>query len=162
MRYLTFATQYPSHHPRKGEPTGFIEKIWESLELVAQHHCNNHLTQWANWVSEINQFHPKGHTVRGGYNWKPGDVFNPKIWTGKPYWSKQLAFADPITVLKTYHFEITAKGDYRMNDKKLNLTNVTEIALNDGFENPDDFELWFGNVRSFKGQIVCWSKDIEY
>jgi hypothetical protein len=64
--------------------------------------------------------------------------------------------------LKTYHFEITAKGDYRMNDKKLNLTNVTEIALNDGFENPDDFELWFGNVRSFKGQIVCWSKDIEY
>lgn len=31
MRVTTFSRYFPSYHPRKGEPTNFVFKIWNSV-----------------------------------------------------------------------------------------------------------------------------------
>lgn len=46
----------------------------------------------------INGF-SKEHTIRKGKRWKVGDKFSPRIWSGKPYKSKQIILA-PDTEIK--------------------------------------------------------------
>lgn len=61
--------------------------------------------------------------------------------------------------------EITRVSDY-LNDtivtvdgRKLNLSEIQQLAWNDGFENLIDFWMWFN--ADFKGKIIHWT-DFRY
>lgn len=155
---IKFSTVYPSYHPRKGEPTHFVEKIWtaldfkfetiavESFPVICEAHRNFYLKDWA----------PKRTTIRSGHRWKKGDLFIPKIWTGKPYRSKPIAICDPLEILDVDTFSIRADGEYRLNDMPLLLSELKVIARDDGFDEVDDFELWFNwkKGQNFEGQRI--------
>jgi hypothetical protein len=137
MRVLTFSQKFPAKHPRAGEPTNFTTSIATGN---------------------------KGHTIRSGKRWKVGERFSARVWSDRPYASKQIEFAE-IEILKIWDFEITA-SDYLLNGKKLNLTQLKEVANNDGLE-VDDFELWFAihpklKKDGFSGQVICWNGSIDY
>ena len=156
----TFSRVFPAYHPRAGEPTYFVEKIWKSIKEDSVKHLD---------VPDISLhtfFHcePKHHTIRAGHHFKPGDFLVPRVWSGKPYASKQIQFAPPIEIVKTWDFDIEPlAGDYLLNGHPIKLDQLKVIALNDGLE-VDDFECWFKlkKGKGFIGQIICWNKDVEY
>lgn len=172
--HRTFSQTYPSHHPQVGERTFFVEKVWNYLwqnhglsfdfdDIVAVNPTIDRNILWAFWDERtLQQEEVKNHTIRGGHHFKPGDILIPKIWIGRPYHSKQIQIAPPIQIKKTWRFEIKNVG-YYLDGRKLKLTQLKQVALNDGLE-VDAFECWF-NIKkdqTFDGQIICWNENINY
>jgi len=171
MKVITFSRFYPAYHPRKGEPTEFIEKIWkgvyeDSSDVPFPHELAG---VWSAYC-EMDNLIPKYHTIRAGNRWKVGDWFSPRVWSGKPYKSKQIEFAPPIQVKKVWELEIEVgkkywffklNGEDISNEKEnFNIDEFTELlAKNDGLL-LSDFLNWF--PKSFTGQIICWNDKIEY
>lgn len=149
-RVLILSTTFPSYHPKKGKPTFFVEALYKCVNPAFAN----------NFYFYINDFEPKGHTIRSGHRYKVGDKFSPRIWSGKPYQTKQITLCDDITVLKVWNFKINARG-YWLNGRLLNYRELKVIAANDGLS-LDDFELWFAKYKLFDGQIICWSDSIQY
>ncbi len=176
MRVITFSTKFPVNHPRKGEHTDFVQKIWKGLNVDAEYNVYiPYPTQLANgkwrvpvmWRDNMNDenYAPKHHTIRAGNRWKVGDMFSPRIWSGKPYASKQIEFAPPIEIKKIWNFCLTPDG-YLLADKKLSFLGLQEVAKNDGLL-ADDFETWFAvhpkvKKEGFFGQVLCWNENINY
>src|SRR6188768_2992687 len=108
-KVLTFSRVFPSYHPRKGKPTYFVEQIQNSL-------CSMNLPIYGgeedcpmwflNSLTKENVGY-KHHTIRGGNRFKAGDWFSPRVWSGKPYNSKQIIIAPDIQVKKVWDFELT-------------------------------------------------------
>lgn len=137
MSVITFSTQYPSYHSRKGESTNFVEKIWLSLisqGLISVSKAVELSKQTGIGNLNMNNIRKldlplKHHTVRAGNRWKAGDVFKPVIWgdninpkSGRkgPYHSKQIQFAPDIEIKKVWNIEIkTIESRYRLNDKRV-------------------------------------------
>lgn len=165
MRVLTFSTHFPKGHPKEGKQTFFREKIWAGLADRADgFKIPDEITDW-DWYEYYNGI-PKHHTIRSGNRWKVGDKFSPRIWSGKPYASKQITFAPPIEIKKIW--EIKIEGYQVFINKELfsqfqYSNQVANLAKNDGLS-VDDFWNWFpckpGKV--FEGQIISWSIDIAY
>lgn len=163
-RVLTFSRVYPSYHPRKGEQTFFREKIWcgladldKSMDVATSFKIPDEIIDW-DWYEYYNGV-PKWHTVRAGNRWKVGDKFSPRVWSGKPYASKQIIIAPDIEVKRVWKF--TCAGDYfYLNDKQIDVTSC-DIPKNDGLET-EDFLNWFPNNRMFTGQAICWNENIDY
>ena len=174
-KVITFSRTYPFYHPRKGEETFFVEKIWKFI-YDAYEGSNNPLAgYWENYdytlgidyniSHNIHNHYPKSHTIRNGNRWKVGDMFSPRIWSGKPYNSPQIIIGPDIEIKKIWRFDIEPLGgDYLLNGHKLNFDTLKIIAQNDGFTELDDFEPWFNVKRNkgFCGQIICWNDKIEY
>ncbi len=106
----------------------------------------------------------KFHTIRAGSRFKAGDYFSPRIWSGKPYRSKQITIAPDIKIEQVWDIEIAIglegiriNGDWNFENYKQLLG---ELSGNDGLSE-DDFKSWFNNP-SFVGQIICWDKNIKY
>lgn len=174
-KVITFSRLFPSYHLRKGQQTYFVEKILKEwgvdylhdnylqklLDLNAQKIALGKLT-----FEDVESFYlslkatttTKGHTIRTGNRFKDGDCFSPRCWFGRPYFEPQIIFWDDVEVKKTYPFELT-KDEYLLNGKKLNLTQLTEVANNDGLSS-EDLELWF--QKPFAGQVICWDDKIDY
>jgi hypothetical protein len=110
---------------------------------------------------------PKIHTGRAGDSWSPGDVFSPRVWSGKPYASKQITFAPPLFVAQTERFGVVMYGDdvrfwkpyddmrYKTRDMKRTLSpeNTETLAKNDGLS-AEDFKAWFAKNKDFEGQLI--------
>ncbi len=171
-RVIMFSRFFPAYHPRKGEPTCFVEKIYNGLEI------DFHDRSWVGLLNDLNngimpilaefvfggidykETGTKGHTIRIGNRWKAGDKFSPRVWSGKPYRSKQIIIAPDIEVKKTFDFSITKKNGYMINGNGYNtISTIGIVAGNDGLAT-DDFELWF--AKEFSGQIICWNNNINY
>ena len=177
MKVLTFSRHFPKGHPKKGECTYFVEKIWNgfrqddfslpdsfipwtdnySLLLTG----NEYLMAMA--VREI-----KYHTIRAGNRFKAGDMASLRVWSDKPYRSKQIEFAQ-VEVKKVWDFVIS-DGNYSIDTIEQGSfipdCELEKLATNDGL-NVDDFWSWFSihpkaTGANFKGQIICWSGQIEY
>lgn len=166
MRDVKFSTYFPKYHPRAGQPTHFVEKIWQA---VAKNKEANKEATIKSALKRANDFQrsfiksyaskdwtPKRTTIRAGHRWKKGDLFIPKIWTGKPYRSKPIAICDPLEILDVDTFSTRAYGEYRLNDMPLLLSELKVIATDDGFDEVDDFELWFNwkKGQTFEGQRI--------
>lgn len=112
---------------------------------------------------------PKHHTIRAGNRWKVGDWFSPRVWSGKPYASKQIEFAPPIQIKKVYPILINTRfitPVLFINDAQKHFTLFNSLAKNDGLEY-NDFVSWFrlhpkAKSEPFTGQILCWNESIEY
>lgn len=179
-KVITFSRQFPAYHPRKGEPTYFVEKVWKSLYVDGV--CPDELNQYINNYDKsikgdflpYNETLPKGHTIRGGSRWKKGDYFSPAVWgdninikNGRrgPYQSNQVKFAPDTKIVKTWGFEL-------INDKVVlnglfhckisDFGKMLSLSQNDGLS-VDDMLHWFKYPKPIiDHQIICWNENIVY
>jgi hypothetical protein len=111
----------------------------------------------------ITNHEPKHHTIRSGTRFKAGDFFSPRVWTGKPYASKQIQFHRDIEVKRTWKFEFTEDQLILIDDQLYAYTSSTDalrrLAGSDGLTQVDFFN-WF--PKPFKGQIICWNENLAY
>lgn len=130
---LMVSRTFPAYHPRKGEETGFPDKI----------------------IAEI-----KRRTIRGNYKlWKyradevkaGRAVISLRYWLGKPYNSKQVEFAElsDITVQRCHIYQIKASKPLTFDRTLIFLDdNITPIRRPFMLANSDglsmaDFCAWF-------------------
>ena len=162
MRVITFSRTFPSYHPRKGESTYFIEKIWAGLADGTDRMQGNVDMDFNEYYNGV----PKHHTVRNGHRWKRGDFFSPRYWSGKPYASKQNIITEPLQLVNVWDIKI--EGYMIFINRELFSSSqysqeATMLATNDGLL-VDDFWNWFPQKpgKIFEGQILCWNEAIEY
>lgn len=170
MPVITFSRQYPRGHPKAGQPTHFVRSIWEGLDILnIPTFIDPPLEEDAKDFYDKISYTPKWHTIRAnrkdGKRWTPGDTFSPRVWESKAYASKQIIIAPNIEIKKVWDFHITESA-YLLYNKELNLSELAEVAMNDGLS-VQDFEDWFAchpkkKGEIFKGQIICWNEAIEY
>lgn len=183
---ITFSRTFPAYHPRKGEPTYFVEAILTQLNIKYKSYEyylwlieNNPKIGAAFlqdfWISLMKNVPPKSHTIRQHKRpLKIGEFINPNCWAGKPYnktkegfW--QIKFAPDVLVKKTWSIDIRP---YFVNDK---LGGVSAILINDCFcfdwlklasnDGLSEFELceWFKpSLPIYKANIICWNENINY
>jgi len=188
-KVITFSTKFPSYHPKAGQPTNFVEKIWESLDK--NYYSTSEVTfnmvhsltggdesfiqEFFNTLS-VQHLSPKHHTIRSGNRWKVGDRFSPRIWgndvnpkSGRsgPYHSKQIIIAPDIEIKKVWDITI-----YRNHENPTDFVclihtpngdlypSIAKLSENDGLE-ISDFKDWFKD-EVFTGQIICWNENINY
>jgi hypothetical protein len=169
-RVITFSRVFPSYHPRAGEPTYFVEKVWNSIAYDLNIYAEQFPIPYKELgidFSKIKDTDQKHHTIRAGHRWKVGDKFSPRVWSDKPYRSKQITFAPDIEVKKTFDFGFRAGAFYlgdRIYDGEVEghheLLNL--IAHNDGLSKEDLLQ-WFRYPKSTgEMQIICWNENINY
>jgi len=170
-RVLTFSRVFPSYHPRAGEPTYFVEKIWESqirlLEISLSRCCElSRETGIGNYtMNSIRKidFEPKYHTMRAGHRWKVGDWFSPRVWSADPYRSKQIQFSPDIQIKQVWDFEFTFDDLVYIGNELYAYSSSHEalekLASNDGLTQAD-LLAWFN--KPIEGQIICWNENINY
>lgn len=166
----TFSRVFPADHPRRGEQTHFVEKIWQSIywDHVGWEGFEKLKSQHGFDIGLHGVYKPKHHTVRAGNHFKPGDYFDPRVWSKSPYnykrdGSKQIKIAPDIKVEKTWNIGKMGQAFF-MNDKLVKPEVLEQIAANDGLSY-EDFIYWFskeGIKERWNGQIICWNKDINY
>jgi len=173
-RVLTFSRVFPVYHPRKGEPTRFIEKIYAGLaDILPEFKIPNDANDYWEWLEYYNCTTPKYHTIRAGSRWKVGDKFSPRVWSGKPYQSKQIIIAPDIEVKSVQEIKIEVDKDYvcilidnwpffEENENMVTQIEAFEtLAKNDGLTLAD-MKAWFKYPKPFTGQIICWNEKIKY
>lgn len=182
-KVLIISRTFPGYHPRKGQQTHFVEKIWKGMydaEKSMHLPFNGYWQQYdqafptGETYDPLNNIHnhkPKWHTIRAGNFWKQGEFFSPRVWTGLPRRSKQLQIAPDTEIKKLWPVLIETGGsgwmDVTIEGAENTLHNNEIIATNDGLS-LNDFFYWFrANPHSlhkatFEGQILCWNDTISY
>src|ERR1043166_3949048 len=113
-RVVTFSQTFSKGHPKEGQRTNFVEKIWASLVdqgIAAPEFWDGWYNLNINYDFDGNNFsnctiEPKHHTIRAKARFKAGDRFSPRIWSGRPYASKQITIAPDIEVNRTWSLDI--------------------------------------------------------
>jgi len=178
-KVITFSRTFPAYHPKAGQPTYFVEKFYnsiyrngsESMEEIGR--INQHLPP-AVFMPFLDSMvaceERKHHTIRAGHNWKVGDKFSPRVWSGRPYNSKQVVIAPDVEIKKVWDIEIKEFSDGRWIDfgnykisehMAFPMTVLPLLARNDGLELQDLLD-WFKFPKPFTGQILCWNENINY
>jgi hypothetical protein len=97
MRVITFSRTFPGYHPQAGKQTFFVEKVLKSIYWNKNDYKEIDQPDGLDFDLGIYiESDPKHHTIRAGHRWKEGDWFSPRVWSGKPYNSKQIQFAPDI------------------------------------------------------------------
>ncbi len=175
-KVITVSLAFPSYHPRKGEPTLFIEKIYASM---ADNIEGFKIPNDANDFWDFREYHnasPKHHTIRKGKRWKTGDKASIRIWgddinpkSGRKgaYHSKQITIAPDVEVT-VFDFEIKNDGAEEPSIYidgifycQIRSHDFTLIAKNDGLE-VEDIKSWFRFPKIFSGQLISFKKDLKY
>lgn len=177
----TFNRYFPKGHPKEGQPTFFVEKIWKNYH--DKHNGDVRDLLWYNEqydnlfgveaIKNVHQYNAKKHTIRQGKHFKDGDFFSPRIWTGKPYASKQIEIMPITEIIRVYDFKIEVDKDYicvlidnyPFYEENANMVTQVEalemLAQNDGLS-LQDFKDWFKWGNPFDGQIISWNGDEGY
>lgn len=150
MKYIMFSRYYPKGHFREGQFTNFVELIWSAYpptlvkEWKAKFDPESKYFDYGKYGGLYNTGGiSKGTTIRAGFRWNVGDVFQPRIWTGKPYASKQVAFMPELKVLGVQKFErrpsvtdgksaALAHAESFLNDVRLTWPQFKRVAEHDG------------------------------
>lgn len=187
MKVLTFSRHFPQGHSKQGQPTYFIEQTLNVIlprginNIINRDDINPAILPLINDFILLDGATQKHHTIRTGSRFKPGDMASLRVWSDKPYRSKQIEFAQ-VEVKKTAlieinnrfggaSFEVVIDGKiygqlHYGNDKDQNKNGLILLAKNDGLE-LDDFVSWFEihpkkTGLRFTGQFIFWSDSIEY
>ena len=180
---LNFMTKWPNTMPEHlaGKPTYFIDKIWcglchlEVCQELADYMHSEHYSG-----KNIMDFKPKLHTIRfldekQLVKWlAPERNIHFKIWTGEPYHSKTLQFAPVLPLVSVQPITISFYNgihypNIRIAGKQLShFSQVVKLAVNDGFDNVDDFFAYFSKelieAKAKEGKlpyILHWT-DLTY
>lgn len=165
-KVITFSTTFPAYHPKKGQRT-FFEL---NFEYALKYPLGTHSPML--YPGTENQHLLKFHTIRAGNRFKKGEYFSPRVWTGKPYNSKQRIIAPDTKIEKIWDIDIYFEpNNWLYAGKKADYGNVKydieKLAKNDGLEY-QDFVDWFifspdfKKTNRFSGQIICWNNNINY
>ena len=173
---ITLSQNFPATHPRKGQPTGFADKIQEALNYVKYFGIEGMLpTKRA-----------KIHTMRTNWNlwskrfleiYEGQACLSLRVWSGKPYHSKQIEIArltkeDGIGIQPAYIEEMQFLGndgiEVRMRivggyDSILMkgedpIIDGRVIAANDGLVLRDWFPFFSGHDLSQPMAIIHFTK----
>jgi len=159
MKEIMFSRVFPAYHPRKGEPTYFVEKMLRQLIIDDKASTEDLKSEFVH-IPILGRINGKGHTIRKGHHFTEGDYFKPKVWTVLPYKSVKHQFAPPVKVEKVYDFEIT-NGQIVIGGKLYATPWLNQVAHNDGLTLAD-FYAWFQYPKPFEGQIIVWNNEINY
>jgi len=182
-KVITFSRTFPSYHPKKGQPTWFVEKFWKSIydtpyfNYLSDIEANftNVFGMPDSHLHNIHNHKPKRHTIREGHRFEVGEMFSPRVWgndvnpkNGRsgPYQSKQITIGPDIEIVKIFDFKLTPTL-YYVDGRSYDLNNnfdleiIDKIATNDGLEY-DDLMYWFKWPKPFDGQIICWNEEVAY
>lgn len=168
-KVITFSRVFPKGHIRQGEQTNFVEKIWKSLytNTICPDNLNDYINNYMDKLStEILPYYEtisKKHTIRNGNRFKKGDFFSPRVWSGKPYQSKQITIAPDLEVKKVFDIEIFNSHEVYIDGVfhcSFGSESWEELCKNDGLSSRD-MKAWFSKLP-FKGQIICWNDTVSY
>lgn len=94
---------------------------------------------------------------------KPGDKISLRMWTGKPYRSKQrvLREATVSEVLPIRIDTISIILDGCLLSYERSYERIWEFAIADGFDTPQDMIEWFNVTHGlpFYGVVIKWHND---
>lgn len=178
-RHLSFSTTFPSYHPKVGQSTYFIEKIWSGLLQIDPQWYGQFLPgfdeeddrEFKLSYSKMRSFEPKYHTIRIGHRFNVGDGIIPFVWSGLPYRSKWIKpfyngeLVIPVKRVWDFKVKISYVGSkkvpfFSINGSHPNLPMELTISKNDGFKFITDFVDWFN--EPFSGQIITWNPNLRY
>lgn len=154
-KVITFSRVFPKYHPKAGQPTYFVEQIYNSL------FSKNNLMDYPKGLDiDDTIMGVKKHTIRNGNRWKVGDKFSPRVWSGKPYASKQITIAEDLEIKQIFNFSKDLISDkWYVNGFEMSTAERIDLAENDGLLYKD-LLAWF--QKPFNGQIICWSDAVSY
>jgi len=159
-KVMTFARQFPAKHPRAGQPTYFVEKIWACLADMLPDFS---IPDVDGDFHEYYNATPKNHTIRAGSCWKVGGKFSPRSWSGLPYRSQQIIIAPDIEIKRVVDIQLLHDGNdmlMKLNGKRPSIRETEPtfraLAINDGLS-IEDFKDWFSLSTPFSGQIIIWN-----
>lgn len=145
-----------------GKPTNFVEKIWMGLIMftdMATHigtskyikACGDRDLLW----SPHNEITAKIHTIREDNRdrWKTNSWINMVLDPGF-----QFAPLMPVTNIQKIEIDniFGDKHGVRIDGRKLDEEEIRNLALNDGFDNLEDFWHFFEG-HDFKGKLIHWT-----
>jgi hypothetical protein len=168
-KVITLSRQFPSYHPKAGQPTYFVSSAWRSIGLfmVADDAIQTLLSEYRDWgLPDINT--KKRHTVRLGRRWKDGDMASLRVWSGRPYNSPQIKIADDVKV-RVVDIVLDFKSGLicRNEGGVIHIISAPSLAANDGLS-LQDFLDWFKYKENRKkgvaiqAQILIWGDVKEY
>ena len=128
---LIVSERFPAHHIKKGEPTKFISNILNNIKI---HTLRHNIELWRKRCEEVNQ----GKAV-----------ISLRIWSGKPYNSKQIEILR-ITKIGFQTVSFDARGAW-IEDKKF--VYLDDLTKNDGLSTTD-FMSWFKGLPKTKMAII--------
>jgi hypothetical protein len=170
MKVLTCSRFFPKGHPKAGQETFFVEQVLNLIlpRLVNLNDIKPEVRPYVNDFFIIDGERQKHHTIRAGNRFKPGDMVSLRVWSDKPYRSKQVEFAQ-VEVKKVWPVEIYATEfifELKIDGVSQTKEGQEWVAINDGL-NLIDFYNWFTihpkkKEQSFVGQIITWSDKINY
>lgn len=167
-KVIIVSRTFPAYHPKAGCPTYFVEKIWKSIDriLSIQEIAELPASVYGRICVDLEtNYAPKHHTIRAGKRWKIGDKASLRVWSEKPYRSKQIAILPDITICRVVDFEMNdGEGGVYLDGKyywyfyaqEQQSEKICELARNDGLSGTD-LRDWIGNKESFSGQILIWN-----
>jgi hypothetical protein len=159
----SFMTKFPW-----GTPTHFVEQLWNMIsnrDMITVDQSN----EWHEYGSILEPYYDysytfekeKLHTIRLQSNrYKVGQMQQPFIWSGKPYKDPIFRFMPPMPLISKQEIIITPSYWIFIDGKTLKSNDVDRLALNDGFDNTEDFFKWF-TKRPFFGEIRHYT-DLKY
>jgi hypothetical protein len=176
-RYRLGVSRYfPTTHPRKGEPTYFVDKIDNAIGSTES--CNVIIHKFEGNVSIL----PKIHTIRGNYElWykrmaevQAGRaVIELFYWSGKPYHKDengigQVVFAtlDKDSGCGVQELEFYSDGDGHFSIMNPTVTgsydiDVNELCKNDGLSFQDFYD-WFDGYDLSKPMAIIHFTSFRY
>lgn len=179
MKVLTCSRTFPAGHPRKGEPTYFVEQILNATmprgvnNIINRDAIDPDIRPYINDFVLLGGSTKKHHTIRTGSRFKPGEKVSLRVWSGAPYRSKQIEFAQ-VEAKKVWSFNIHVVDDdlvwqvpgFGSGSFDTKSGGLQIIASHDGLE-IRDFIDWFNihpkaKRQAFTGQIICWNESINY
>ena len=160
----TLSRFYMKGHPKAGEPTFFVEKFLNSMNLP---YPSEYFWTFVAGTGNEEIFNTellKGHTIRMGRHFMPVDELTLAVWSGVPYRSKQIKLWTGDIRAVDIEIVVLAKDyiSFIEADKDTPPIDVFKLATNDGLS-PQDFIDWFKlPIGIHEAQILIWNKDINY
>lgn len=138
---LTVSKYFPAKHPKKGEPTWFVEKIKDGIKI---HTIRNNVELWSKRAVEINA----GRAV-----------LSVRYWSGKPYRSPQVEIVK-LSSIGIQTIELTILGFFI--DTIESDVSTTVLAAFDGLT-LEEFKEWFkGGWECDTPKVIIHFTDFKY
>jgi hypothetical protein len=160
---LSFSTQL------NGKPTYFVERIHKGfrlMELIMKAGIDPtiHYPPDYNFVAKDKKHH-KIHTIREDKKdrWKPGtkiDFFINCRQKNMFRFAPVLPVTSTQRIFMTYMPHVGNGFQVSIGGNEISKEEIIKLAINDGFENVEDFENYFISVMKedeFSGKIIHWT-----
>ena len=124
---LIVSRNFPKKHPAAGESTYFVESILNGTKTTT---IRGNYKYWCNIVDQVNA----GNAI-----------LSIRYWSGKPYASKQVAFAKCINLNTKVVFITNGINGFEItvDDEYTYYTEQSEIIKHEGFKKSSHFYDWF-------------------